>query len=256
MPPAQHNLQNFNSNTNNFYTSNIEKAKNIIDTRNTKYNNQNNTQNNIINIQNIITSQTYTTHNNTDKETVIIFDWDDTLLSSTFLSSHGLRLDSSQQQIQKHSVALKELEQSIITILEYAMNFGSVHIVTNAETGWIQLSTQKFIPGCLYILQYINIISARSTYENRYPDSPLKWKYYAFQDKLSYLLSQYKKYKNIISFGDSHVEREAIRSVCRGYTNIKCKSIKFTERPTIEQLKRQLELIKKHLKNSVKAVII
>jgi len=49
--------------------------------------------------------------------------------------------------------------------------------------------------------------------------------------------------KNVISFGDSHVEREAVRAVTRGLPNTKTKSVKFAEKPSLEQLRRQLELV-------------
>jgi hypothetical protein len=179
-----------------------------------------------------------------DKETVIVFDWDDTLLCSTFLSSRGIRLDSDKSRLIEHSAALRELEQAILTVLTQALQYGQVHVITNAETGWVELSCQKFIPAVLPMLSKLQIISARSTFESRYPDSPLKWKFYAFQERLAPLFAEnVQKMKNVLSFGDSHVEREAVRAVTRGYPNTRCKSVKFAERPTIEQLRRQLELL-------------
>jgi hypothetical protein len=178
-----------------------------------------------------------------DKETVIIFDWDDTLLASSFLSSKGYRLDSEKITCADTLAGLKELENSVVQVLNLALTYGAVHIVTNAETGWVQLSAQKFIPGVCPLLSKINVISARSTYENMFPDAPLKWKFYAFQERLSSVFAESKKEKNIISFGDSHVEREAVRAVTRGFPNTKTKSVKFAERPSLEQLRRQIDLV-------------
>jgi hypothetical protein len=42
---------------------------------------------------------------------------------------------------------LRELEAAVSSLLTLALTYGSVHIVTNAETGWVQLSAQKFMPG-------------------------------------------------------------------------------------------------------------
>jgi hypothetical protein len=123
------------------------------------------------------------------------------------------------------------------------MTFGEVHIVTNAETGWVQLSAQKFLPGVVPLLDKVEVLSARSTYEGMFPDSPLKWKFYAFQQKLANVFSEVKSDKNIVSFGDSHVEREAVRAVTRGLPNTTTKSVKFAERPSLEQLRRQIELV-------------
>jgi hypothetical protein len=181
--------------------------------------------------------------NSADKETIIMFDWDDTLLASSFLSSKGYRLDTDKSKIVDVEAGLRDLEQAIISAVTKALQYGDVHIVTNAETGWVQLSAQKFLPGVVPLLNRVSILSARSTYESRYPDAPLKWKYYAFQDKLAPSFSEPKRSKNILSFGDSHVEREAIRAVTRGFPNTRCKSVKFAERPSMEQLRRQLELV-------------
>ena len=111
-----------------------------------------------------------------DKETIIIFDWDDTLLASSFLSSKGYRLDTEKSKIADVESGLRELEQSIIAVINLALQYGEVHVVTNAETGWVQLSAAKFIPAVVPLLSRVSILSARSTYEGRYPDAPLKWK--------------------------------------------------------------------------------
>jgi hypothetical protein len=179
------------------------------------------------------------------KNTVVLFDYDDTLLASSFLSGKGYRLDTEMEKSTEVDTGLRELEQSVIAVLTLALRFAHVHIVTNAETGWVQLSAQKFMPGLVPLLSKVKIISARSTYENLHPDAPVKWKYCAFQDTLSNVFGtlESKNSKNVISFGDSHVEREAVRAVTRGVPNVKTKSVKFAERPSMEQLRRQIELV-------------
>jgi hypothetical protein len=182
-------------------------------------------------------------------DTVIIFDWDDTLLASSFLSSRGYRLDTEMEKSPEAEVVdaqLRELETAVCTLLTMAMSYGHVHIVTNAETGWVQLSAQKFMPSVVPFLSRVNVLSARSTFEPAHPDSPLKWKFFAFQEKLAaHFNADYKvgSKKNVVSFGDSHVEREAVRAVTRAMHSTRCKSVKFAERPSMEQLRRQLELV-------------
>jgi len=181
----------------------------------------------------------------TQKKTVIFVDWDDTLLCSSYLSGRGLRLDSEIQPSDTILDELKLLEQCVTQLLKIAQTYGNVHVVTNAETGWVQLSAKKFIPGVLPLLSDVTVLSARSTYEPMFPDSPLKWKYFAFQDRLVGHFSHEAQdiFKNIISFGDSHVERQAVRAVTRGFSNINTKSVKFAEKPSMEQLRRQIELV-------------
>lgn len=175
--------------------------------------------------------------------TVIFLDWDDTLLCSSVLSHQGIKLDSELENVELIA-QLEELSDSVIGVLNVAMSHGTVYIVTNGETGWVQLSAQKFLPNVVPFLNKLRVLSARSTFEPLYPDSPMKWKYHAFQESLA---REYPKtnscIRNVLSFGDSHAEREAIRAVTRGHPNTRTKSIKFAERPTIEQLQRQLELV-------------
>jgi hypothetical protein len=180
------------------------------------------------------------------KETIIVFDWDDTILSSTFLASKGYRLDSNMSNASPELLeALASLSESVIAVLKLAKTYGRVVVITNAETGWVELSCAKFIPTVLPYLTSLDIqvLSARSTFECEYPDSPLKWKCAGFSHILSPYLNNDNIFKNILSFGDSHVEREAVRSVTMSYNNTLCKSVKFAERPNIEQLKRQIQLI-------------
>ena len=71
---------------------------------------------------------------------------------------------------------LRALEASVCNLLELAFSYGEVHIVTNAEAGWVELSASKFIPAVLPLLGRTKVISARSTYERMFPDAPYKWK--------------------------------------------------------------------------------
>jgi len=179
------------------------------------------------------------------ERTVIFVDWDDTLLCSSYLSCQGLRLDTELEPSHDIAKELKDLESSVVSLLRIAKAHGDVHVVTNAETGWVELSAKKFIPGVLPLLDQVSVVSARSMYESMYPESPLKWKFCAFQSKLCPLVSEQGRVQtnNIISFGDSHVEREAVRAVTRGWPKTRTKSVKFAEKPSMEQLRRQIEFV-------------
>jgi len=179
----------------------------------------------------------------TTTKTIIFLDWDDTLLCSSVLSSNNIKLDSNLTAYPELQKQLDGLSTSIINILNAAEGYGEVHIVTNGETGWVQLSAQKFVPRVVPLLEKVRVLSARSTFEERFPDSPMQWKFQAFQQNLAELYSGPECIKNVLSFGDSHAEREAIRAVTRGLPYTRTKSIKFAERPSIEQLQRQLELV-------------
>jgi len=141
-------------------------------------------------------------------------------------------------------IQLREIEKVAVLVLTAALTAApnAVHIITNAETGWVQLSAQKFIPGVVPLLSKVKILSARSTYESLFPDAPLKWKLSAIQDKILKNIPENKE-KNVLSIGDSHVEREAVRAATRNMARTRTKTVKFAERPSMEQLRRELELI-------------
>lgn len=136
--------------------------------------------------------------------------------------------------------------------LEECQCHGQVMIVTNAETGWVELSAKRFIPRVLDALEKhgIEVLSARSTYEPEYPGSPFDWKAQAFLERVSskYGSEEAMEHMNLISVGDSVSERDAAHFVGgRTQTEAKVKTVKFVERPDIEQLRRQLMLLTNNL---------
>lgn len=179
-------------------------------------------------------------------ETCIIFDWDDTLLCSSWLAQNNMRLDAPSVLPSEAVAQLSVLEESVCTLLECASRVGRVVIITNAETGWVELSCRKFMPRVLPLLENLKVVSARSTYECFFPDSPSDWKVQAFSQEISsyYALWGAEGRRNVLSFGDSVHERTAIHKVTSGMgSETRTKSIKFVERPTVEQLKRQVDLV-------------
>eukprot|EP00914_Ancora_sagittata_P023515 GHVO01046497.1.p1 GENE.GHVO01046497.1~~GHVO01046497.1.p1 ORF type:complete len:314 (+),score=26.83 GHVO01046497.1:758-1699(+) len=204
--------------------------------------------------------------------TIVIFDWDDTILPSTWLNCNRLSLEE-ECSIPVHVAAmLEEMAGKAKRTLELAASLGHVVIVTNAEHGWIELSCCKFLPSLLSYIQNFRYLSARSKYESEIFKTPLNWKQLAFRDEITehFRNSSRDGIKNIVSFGDSAHERMAIISVTRSVpvdqdgiyrfdsalTSFdplpsfseevgvcRTKSVKFIERPDLEDLKREHDLI-------------
>merc|ERR1719331_1923557 len=129
-----------------------------------------------------------------------------------------------------------------------------VVLVTNAERGWIELSCQKFMPTLYPHIESVKILSARSTYEQQGVTSPFEWKYLAFESEIHHFYDLFAddQRKNVISFGDSAHEREALIRVTEHLPSCRTKSLKFVERPEVEQLVKEHELISgcfKHIVN-------
>jgi len=177
------------------------------------------------------------------EDTILIFDWDDTLLPSTWLTEQGLRLEYNTQFTREQRGLLDKLSTRVAQTLTAAKQYGKVVLITNAEEGWIELSCSKYIPTLLPLLEDVKKLSARTTYEHTV-ESPFGWKYLAFESEIgSFCSLDPERRKNFISIGDSAHEREALIRVTETVPNCSIKSLKFVERPNVEQLMKEHALI-------------
>jgi len=122
------------------------------------------------------------TSNFTLRETLIIFDWDDTILPSSWLSSRCMSLDEGAVVSHSERMLLDSLSETVCRTIDLAAQLGRVAIVTNAEAGWVQLSAAKFMPAVLERLESLDIavMSARSIFESASNRTPISWKVEAF----------------------------------------------------------------------------
>jgi hypothetical protein len=184
----------------------------------------------------------------TTEATLIILDWDDTLLPSTWLQQNQLQIVAeSPAPNEEQKAMLRKVARSAIKILLSAKQLGQVTIVTNAEKGWVELSCSKFLPEIFPLLEGIKIFSARSTFEHSQPQNPIHWKRLAFRKEINTFLqasspSSEVCRKNLISVGDSMSERTALLEATEGRDCWR-KSLKFIERPSPEHLMRQQKLL-------------
>lgn len=169
-------------------------------------------------------------------QTVIIFDWDDTLLCTSFLN---LRQDQLlPPSVERH---LREIANAARNLLELALRLGHTFIITNAMHGWVEYSTAKWVPELLPVLQKVRVISARTKYEPQFPGEVSKWKIHAFLEVQRQLDSQI--ITNLISLGDSNFEMDAVHIMGKEFAQALIKTIKFRENPSPEELLKQLELV-------------
>ena len=170
---------------------------------------------------------------------IFIFDWDDTLLPTSFLTNEDIIDEDCLPEDYAETFSI--LEKNIIQMLKLAINKGDVYIITNSSIGWVQFSAKKYFPKLDELLNKITIISARNEYEDAYPGETKIWKEKAF-------LSLKKKFNlnipsNIICFGDSIVELEAGKHLASKVNNSFIKTIKFQQNPEPEDIIKQLNLI-------------
>lgn len=179
------------------------------------------------------------------KETVVVLDWDDTLFPSSFVDRkkliHARGLDELPSELQR---GFAELERATTRLITTAATYGTVLIITNAQTGWVELCVSKFFPSLMETLsKHVRVVSARSAFERFFPGDPLCWKAAAFAHELH---QQQKAagtaLKNVLSFGDSMEERTAVK-IAAGQLRSRAKSVKFLDAPSPRQLHQQLEVV-------------
>jgi hypothetical protein len=176
-------------------------------------------------------------------ETLIIFDWDDTILPSSWLAKNNLYIDLDIIP-NEYLSQLSSLQKSISLLLERAITCGNLIIITNSDAGWIEVSCKKFLPEIVPLLSKIKILSARSTFQSKELDSPIDWKIKAFYKEINLAYEgKNNSRKNILSWGDSQFERTALHKGVQDLKFVNTKSIKFIEKPTIEQLHREIDLV-------------
>jgi len=190
-------------------------------------------------------------------QTIIIFDWDDTLCpSTTCMRHHGLSVLGAPPEGEL-AASLEALTREAQALIERASELAEkVVVVTNAEEGWVDLSCKAWMPSLRETVATCDVCSARSTWEPRGVASPAGWKARAFEDAIDKFYSAYpnQSWKNILSVGDAPHEREALSRVVRwAPSGKKCrsKSVKFVLRPTIQQLTRELQMLRDSLKEIV-----
>ena len=166
--------------------------------------------------------------------TKIFFDWDDTLMYTTALLNNDTLLD-------------KEIfATNVYKLLELSLTMGEVYIVTNATIGWFNICIEEHMTILKPLLDNITIASARDHSEYLYPDDPLMWKINTF-NRICYNSPT----KNIISFGDSYIEYNAIYCVAILIDDCLCKNYKLIEMPSIEILNLQIVFIIENLSNII-----
>jgi hypothetical protein len=180
-------------------------------------------------------------------QTIIILDWDDTILPTTVCrdgEEHTSSVDLSQ--------ALEPLAAEAVALFRRASELADkVVIVTNAGEGWVEWSCAEWLPNLLPALGNIEIVSARSVWEPLGVSSPTAWKEHSFRGVIEHFYSQYpnQSWKNIICVGDSTYEHEALEQVvtveqlsgrCK---RSRAKSVKFMPQPSVDQLRSQLAML-------------
>ena len=173
---------------------------------------------------------------------IIIFDWDDTLLCTSLINKYGYFSEMKKYPM-NDLIQISLLEAFVMEILEKSFEKGDTYIITNSEKGWVEYSCKKFFPNLFPLLSKLKIISSREKYEKMHPYNFLMWK----MEVCKYFAKDYNYNinlpTNIISIGDSFADIEAGRSLENKFKKCFIKTVKFVKFPGVKDLIEQLGLI-------------
>ena len=175
--------------------------------------------------------------------TIIILDWDDTLLCTSSLigPSNQLNEEVFTTLSEKQKDLLKKLENKVYTLLSLSISKGDTYIITNAEPGWVEYTSNLFYPSVCELFSRIKLISARGEYAQYYPENVRMWKIAAFKN----IVRNYDNevITNIMCVGDSFLEIEAGKTLAKNFVNNVIKTVKLNRNPKMEDLNIQLGLV-------------
>lgn len=176
---------------------------------------------------------------------IIILDWDDTLLCTSYLGRYGL-VNLPEEILEP----VKMLDEKVAALLETVTSYGKTFIITNAQQGWVASTGSHFLPKSYAIIQEkIKTVSARSEYEDEYPEDRYRWKVEAFLD----LKRQFSDdiAVNIVCVGDSRVEIDAARCLGEQFDHALVKTVKFKNCPSAQDLVKQISLLQERFEQII-----
>lgn len=211
---------------------------------------------------------------NSRDNTVIIFDWDDTLFPTWFLQEvvlpciPGNARDAKLPNDSPFSDTLATYASTLRAVLMVARAFGQVAIVTLAVRPWVLTSAERFLPGLdlAELLRRLEIPVFYARENIKRADACLAQieegvDVYTVAKRATMLKCLRKHYgkkmassrsslrMNVISVGDSLAERDAIKEVLWAASeqwpgeSPLCKTVKFNHQPTMHHLDDQLRLL-------------
>jgi len=187
-------------------------------------------------------------HRSPKHQTVMIFDWDDTLLPTVWLRKNDFQSGDDD----KDEESLRGIVQHSKKILEIAIKAGSTYIITNAQSGWVEYSAARWAPELLPVLRKVKVISARDRFEPHFPHDIMQWKIQAFLEVQRQL--DPTPLTNIVALGDANYEIEAARIMADEFAQGLLKTVKFRPHPDPEEHRLQLELVESNLERVIESV--
>eukprot|EP00928_Gymnodinium_smaydae_P082114 TRINITY_DN65526_c0_g1_i1.p1 TRINITY_DN65526_c0_g1~~TRINITY_DN65526_c0_g1_i1.p1 ORF type:complete len:412 (+),score=50.13 TRINITY_DN65526_c0_g1_i1:88-1323(+) len=205
---------------------------------------------------------------------IIFFDWDDTLFPTWFVTEvvqPTLPKENKYAKLPADSPfveQLSEVAQLVREVLVAASSAARVRIVTLARKPWVVDSSNSFLPGLdiedlmselgmqvHYAREYVSESAARAANDAEGVDVFMIAKRNAMAKAFTKIGRSHEyKCANVISVGDSIVEREASKELMWSYGHSEnlCKTVKLIDDPSLDLLTMQLQILSSWLPQLVK----
>jgi hypothetical protein len=202
---------------------------------------------------------------------LFIIDWDDTLLSSSFLEKKKREEKLESILKMKYNKELKKLSEKIINLIVKLKRIGEVIIITSSRDNWVKHSSKLYLSEeCQKIIETIKIYYVDEILNEmkKYNEIMIREKkaivfeniinkyilIYELEKKSKTIYEEIlnplkKREMNIISLGDGEQEEVAYyymteKSNINKYIKLNYKHVCFKRYPDINELLEELELVK------------
>lgn len=167
------------------------------------------------------------------RRTLIIFDYDDTILPTTWVTAHQGPYDLESIRGQ-----LEGVSRSICKMFNKASRYGDLMLVTNAEFAWVEESCRLFLGD-----------EVRRALPLRVVSRPLNVALENFKNDAFMNAVGTDRYDQIVSVGDGPWEWRACENLRRVQPSKTIKVVKFLETPSLEDLQDQLDQLTARLRD-------
>ena len=194
-------------------------------------------------------------------ECLIIYDWDDTILPTSWLRSLGYLSNNISDMIGTpppnlpgHVASMMRLiEDATVENFRQAMSLGRVIIITNSSCLWVPFTAKRFFPKLSQIIETgcFEVYSARPVQaENAgpnyvyLPSMAVTWKTDKFREMVGST-----PYQTCVSVGDGFAERCAVLAIAN--SKMSGKAVRFPLQPSGAVLLEQLKIMLRNLDDVV-----
>ena len=178
----------------------------------------------------------------TNKETIFILDWDDTLMCTSFLKSNTQPLSKEKQNI------MLNLGHLVSEFLSHCKEYGKIIILTNSTESWVKSSAIEKLGITDLVDNNIKIISARDKYLKK--EIEIKyWKEIALEEMFNKF--EINKIGNLIFASDSERDINTFKKFKQKNKSINISTIKFKRKPSPLILIKEI----KYLRDCISKII-